>query len=80
MALTPGTTTKPAKTPGFNETAMAIGVSLLLSLVVATILTGNPLRATILAYTDYSHTPAAGADKASTTNAPQTQKTEAPKK
>ena len=58
------------KTPRFNETAMAIAASLVIGLVFATLLTGNPFRATVLAYTDYSHTPAAGADKASTTNAP----------
>lgn len=71
MAVKPGTS--PAKPPAFNETLMAIIGSLVISLVVATLMTGSPLRATILAYTDYSHTPAAGAEKASTTNAPTTQ-------
>ena len=62
------------KSPGFNETLVAIVVSLLISLVLATILTGNPLRATVLAYTDYSHTPAAkGVPEASDTRAPATQ-------
>ena len=66
-------TPTPAKPPMFNQTATVIAVSLVIALVVATLLTGNPLRATRLAYTDYSHTPAAGAEKASTTNAPDTQ-------
>jgi hypothetical protein len=68
MAIKPGTT--PAPTPRFNETAMAIGASLVIGVVLATILTGNPFRAMSLAYTDYSGTPAAGAGKASTTRAP----------
>ncbi len=71
MALKPGTT--PTKPPAFNETAQAIAGSIVISLIVATIMTGNPFRATRLAYTDYSHTPAAGAEKASTTTAPATQ-------
>ena len=70
MALKPGM--NPAPTPRFNETAIAIGVALVISLVLATLLTGNPFRAMGLAYTDYSHTPAAGAPKASTTRAPET--------
>jgi hypothetical protein len=60
------------KTPAFNETLMAIVVSIVIALILATILTGNPFRATVLAYTDYSHTPAAGAEKASDTRAPAT--------
>ena len=71
MAVKPGS--PPAKSPAFNETAIAIAVSLLIGAVLATVLTGNPMRATVLAYTDYSHTPAAGAPKASDTNAPLTQ-------
>ena len=70
MALKPGTT--PTRPPRFNETAMAIGGSMLIALVLATLLTGNPFRAMTLAYTDYSNTPAAGAPKASTTHAPLT--------
>ena len=61
------------KTPGFNETLVAIVVSLVLALILATLLTGNPFRATVLAYTDYSHTPAApGVPEASDTRAPAT--------
>ena len=56
--------------PRFNETATAIVASFLISIILATILTGNPFRAMVLAYTDYSHTPAAGAPKADTVNAP----------
>ena len=70
MALKPGT--NPAPTPRFNETAIAIGGSMLIALVLATLFTGNPFRAMQLAYTDYSNTPAAGASKASTTHAPLT--------
>ena len=58
------------KSPRFNETAIAITVALVVSLVLATLLVGNPMRAMVLAYTDYSHTPAAGAPKASDTRAP----------
>lgn len=71
MAPTPAPT--PAKPPRFNETTMAILASAVIGLVLATLLTGNPFRATVLAYTDWSHTPAAGAEKASPTNAPATQ-------
>ena len=71
MANTPVHPT--GKTPAFNETTMAIVGSLVIGLVLATLLTGNPLRALVLAYTDYSHTPAAGAEKASDTRAPATQ-------
>ncbi len=72
MAVKP-TVTQPARTPRFNETALAIGGSLVIALVLATLVTGNPFRALVLAYTDYSHTPAAGAPKADTVNAPNTQ-------
>jgi len=50
---------KPA--PRFNPTATAIGLSLAFSVVLASLLTGNPLRAVQLAYMDYSRTPAADA-------------------
>ena len=75
MALKPGTAPPVAKPPAFNETTMAIVGSLVISLVLATVMTGNPFRATVLAYTDYSHTPAGGAEKASTTDASATQGT-----
>ena len=55
MAIKPGMS--PAPTPRFNETAVAIGGALVVGLVLATLFTGNPLRAMKLAYTDYS-TPA----------------------
>ncbi len=70
MALKPGIS--PGPTPRFNETAIAIGASFVIALVLATLMTGNPFRAMRLAYTDYSNTPAAGAPKASTTRAPET--------
>jgi hypothetical protein len=56
MATKPGMTTEKPR----NETAIAIGASLVIGLILATILTGNPFRALRLAYTDYS-TPAATA-------------------
>lgn len=62
----------PSPTPRFNETAIAIGASVVVALVLATVITGNPFRATRLAYTDYSHTVAAAAPRASTVNAPST--------
>ena len=62
----------PAKTPRFNETVIAIVGAMVFSAIVATLLTGNPFRVLVLAYTDYSQTPAAGAPKASTTDAPAT--------
>jgi hypothetical protein len=68
MAPKPGTT--PSPTPRFNETAIAIAGSFVVAMVLATIVTGNPLRAMQLAYTDYSNTPATGEAKASTTHAP----------
>ena len=72
MALKPGTVPpKPKQTP-FNPTAIAIGVSLIIGMIGATIVAGNPFRATRLAYLDYSHTPAGGAEKGSPTRAPLT--------
>ena len=67
--------TKPTNVPykppmARNETALAIAGSLVIAIVLATLVTGNPFRATVLAYTDYSHTPAAGAAKATTVDAP----------
>lgn len=57
--------------PRFNETAVAIGGALLLAAVLTTIFIANPLRVMQLAYTDYSHTPAAsGVPIASDTRAP----------
>ena len=70
MAMKP--TNVPLKRPMMNETAIAIAGSLVIAVVLATLVTGNPFRALVLAYTDYSGTPAAGAAKASTTNAPAT--------
>ena len=68
MSLKPAPSAHKATT--FNPTALAIGGSLLIAVVLATVLTGNPFRAVRLAYTDYSNTPAAGAPPASTTDAP----------
>ena len=53
-------------------TLKLVVLPVIIALILATILTGNPFRATVLAYTDYSHTPAAGAEKASDTHAPMT--------
>jgi len=71
MSLLP--TVRPGEKPRFNETTIAIVGSFVIALILATIATGNPFRAVVLAYTDYSQTPAAGADKASTTRAPLTE-------
>ena len=65
-------TTQPAAKPRFNETTLAIVGSFLISMVIGTILVGNPFRALRLAYLDYSQTPAAGAAKADPVNAPNT--------
>lgn len=73
MAITPTTsaTRTTGRPPRFNETAIAIGVALLLAAVLTTIFIANPLRVMQLAYTDYSHTPAApGVPIASDTRAP----------
>lgn len=71
MAMKPSTTPTPNKVQ-FNPTAIAIGACLLIGIVGATIVAGNPFKATRLAYLDYSHTPAGGAAKASPTKAPAT--------
>ena len=64
--------TPPARTPGVNQTAIAIAGSFVLAVVLATVMTGNPLRAMSMAYTDYTGTPASGdVGKASTTRAPE---------
>ena len=70
MAVKPNTTPASTKPQGFHPTVIAIVGSLVISIVLATVVTGNPFRALRLAYTDYSGTPAAGAPKASTTTAP----------
>jgi len=72
MAVKPGALPKPKKVQ-FNPTAVAILVSLLIGIIGATLVAGNPFRATRLAYLDYSHTPAGGAAKGSPTRAPETQ-------
>ena len=56
--------------PRMSETSWAIVGSLVVSIVLATVMVGNPFRAIRLAYLDYSHTPAGGAPEASTTRAP----------
>ena len=72
MALKPSMVPSTKQTQ-FNPTAIAIGVSLLIGIVGATIVAGNPFRAMTLAYLDYSHTPAGGAERGSPTKAPLTQ-------
>ncbi len=66
MATKPSLTSATKPAPRFNPTAVAIVGSLVISVVLATILTGNPLRAVRLAYLDYSATPAVGLPGAST--------------
>ncbi len=46
-------------TPASRETLWAILGSFVLSLVLASILVGNPFRALGMAYSDYAHQPAA---------------------
>ena len=72
MAVKPGIA-PPPRTVRFNPTALAIGASLVIGIIGATLVAGNPFRATRLAYLDYSHTPAGGAAKGSPTRAPETQ-------
>lgn len=62
----------PNSKPRFNETSWAIIGSVVISIVLATIMVGNPFSALRLAYLDYSSTPAGGAAEASTTRAPET--------
>lgn len=49
MALKPGTTL-PRKQVAFNPTALAIGGSLVLSVILATLMTGSPIGAVQRAY------------------------------
>jgi hypothetical protein len=73
MANPPTTTVPtPGPKPRFNETMVAIVGSFVIAMVLATVLTSNPFRAVRLAYLDYGHTPAGGAAKADTVNAPNT--------
>ena len=59
MALKPThTAASPSARP--NETAIAIGASAVIALVLGTLLTGNPFRAFGLAYSSYTHTQDAG--------------------
>ncbi len=55
MATKPSMSPQSKPAPRFNPTAMAIAASFAFSIVVATLLVGNPFRAVRLAYTDYSH-------------------------
>ena len=63
----------PTSTAGSRETLWAIIGSFVLSIILATVLAGNPFRALGLAYLDYSHTPAGGAAKADPVQAPKTE-------
>ena len=73
MANPPTTDVRPpAPQPRFNETTIAIVGSFVISIVLGTILVGSPFRALRLGYLDYTHTPAGGAAKADTVNAPNT--------
>ncbi len=76
MTLTPQRLAPtPGATPRFNETTIAIVGAFLIAVVLSTVFIANPFHAMILAYTDYSHTPAApGVPTASTTQAPGNQK------
>ena len=42
-----------------NQTPIAIGVSLLISVVLGSLVAGNPFRAFHAAYIEYAHVPAA---------------------
>ena len=66
MATKPTLTPASKPAPRFNPTATAIIGSLVIAIVLATVVTGNPFRAVRLAYLDYSATPAAGIPGAST--------------
>lgn len=73
MAQKPGTSALHATTrpPRFNETAIAIAGALVLAAALTTIFIANPFHVMRMAYTDYSHTPAApGVPIASDTRAP----------
>ena len=59
MAIKPSMSPPSKPAPRFNPTAIAIAGSFVLSIVLATILVGNPFHAVRLAYTDYSQRPAA---------------------
>ena len=52
--------------PASRETLWAIIGSFILSLILATILVGNPFRALGMAYFDYSHEPGVVADRPAT--------------
>ena len=60
----------PTSKAGARETMWAIVGSFVLSLILASVLAGNPFRALGLAYLDYSHTPAGGAAKADPVRSP----------
>ena len=49
MAIKPGTT-PPVKQTRFNPTAVAIGGSMVLAIILATLMTGNPIGAVQRAY------------------------------
>ncbi len=68
----------PLTKSGSRETMWAIVGSFILSLVLASVVAGNPFRALGLAYLDYSHTPAGGAAKADPVQAPKTEGGAAP--
>ena len=59
MAIKPTMSPLSKPAPRFSPTAIAIAGTFAISIVLATLLVGNPFRALRLAYTDYSHTPAA---------------------
>lgn len=67
----PNATHAQTRPPRFNETAMAIVISLVVSAILSTLMVGNPFSVMRLAYLDYSHTPANGnVPAASDTRAP----------
>lgn len=59
MAIKPSMSPASTPAPRFNPTAIAIAGAFVFSIVLATLLVGNPLRATQRAYHDYSRMPAA---------------------
>ena len=69
MAIKPDHNAAP-HAPANNQTAIAIGASFLIAVILGSVVAGSPFRAFRLAYIDYSHTPAAAAAPAPTTAAP----------
>ena len=70
MALKPAPNGTGSKSLGPNETLYAILASFVISIVLASLVAGNPFSAVVHAYTDYSREPYHGTPIASDTHAP----------